>query len=1130
MRCRAVRRWRVMVLLHNPLILLGWLAAAPAAGTDHGKGDRAVTLRPGDTVEFALEGGGEKRMSVERSQPVVVVVRNKGIDSYARVPGKRGQTLAQVATWRGREGRYRFLLSGEPGAAAQARFSLESVEQHVSPGRIRITVQPLVHYDKDSDRVADAVRELAKGADLHLQYYTGDSDPRLRALDAFRRALDRLAGSTHQLLLADAHYELAAVYKSLDRAESARRHYKKSGQYYRAIGDEQGVAATESLLGLLAWRQGDTEAALDHMRAAMRGRQRTGQKLYLAQVYNNLGLVYRDRGEYRKALDYLARALEIYQGDADLAHYEPGSATGAMLGRLRTGGNLGTALNTLNNLALIHDSIGDVARAERYWRVYMELGKELVNPLKRAQAQRNLGALMHDLGRLDEALTLLHSALEQFERLDSTRWRLMTLNSLGTLYATLGRSHDARSHFQVVVGDSEDHPKRRVAALYGLAQLDLESGQLATAGQHLHRALRVYRRVDDPVGEALARSQLGEVLARQGKLPAALNTQLAAVAAFRERGAVRNLGRALARLGALHIRRGELAQARKVLTDTRVAQRNSEDALGEVKTLRLLAESYQDHAGTKALQFARQATGKALALRPGAVAPALRASFLATRRKAFELHLKLLMEQDQVEAGWALAERVRARSLRDLLRGRAANGDRDVVSSKARERSRLVERLGALTSKLERAKEGDRREALIQRVQNTRRRLDLLEGELEPVAAAPGSADSASGGGLTQFQAQLGEDSIALAYFLAAEQGYLWVVTAEHVAAYKVPGQADLEARIHSLQVDLRRPRSSPARIARRADALYRELLGPAEQALQAETLVVIPDGVLHSLPFGLLGTGESEAGGTQPLIAGHQIVSLPSAALLSKLREASGSPRRGIYVLADPAFGSMRAEAAEGAPSASVRAGPPQRQRSGGSAVITRLPGTRREARAIREYAEDQRFAAAMGKEATLASVRQGFSGDYSVVHLATHGVVNHRWPRLSRLLLAPTTASRVTEELRPHQISALPIRADLVVLSACESAAGQHLAGEGVLSLTRPFFVGGARSVVATLWKVSDHGTAAFMRRFYRHLLQEHLTPASALRAAQQSMRRHDQWSHPYFWAGFQLQGDWRVRDSDA
>jgi len=582
MRCRVVQRWRVMVLVHRPIIVLAWLVATPAAWADNGKGDPAPTLKPGDTVEFDLAGGVEKVIRVEASQPVVVVIRNLGIDSYARVAGRRGQTVTQVATWRGREGRYRFLLPGEPAAASLARFSFESVEEHVSPGRVRIVVQPLGHYGEDSDRVADAVRALAKGAALHLQYYSGDSDTRLQALEAFRRAVDRLAGSKRQLLLADAHYELAAVYKSLERIDSARSHYDKSRQYYGAVGDEQGVAATSSLLGLLAWRQGDTGAALAHMRAAMRGRQRSGQQLYLAQVYNNLGLVYRDRGEYRKALDYLGRALQIYQGDADLAGYQRGSATGPTLARLRTGGNLGTALNTLNNLALVHDSIGDVARAERYWRVYMELGGELVNPLKLAQAQRNLGALMHDLGRLDEALVLLHPALEQFERLDSTRWRLMTLNSLGTLYATLGRSHDARSHFHRVVREAQDYPKRRVAALDGLAQLDLAREQFGAAGQHLRRALRVYRSLDNPVGEALARSQLGEVLARQGKLSAAMDAQLEAVALFRERGAARNLGRALARLGALHLRRGEPGQARKVLSDALAAQRNAGDALGEV--------------------------------------------------------------------------------------------------------------------------------------------------------------------------------------------------------------------------------------------------------------------------------------------------------------------------------------------------------------------------------------------------------------------------------------------------------------------------------------------------------------------------------------------------------------------
>jgi CHAT domain-containing protein len=100
----------------------------------------------------------------------------------------------------------------------------------------------------------------------------------------------------------------------------------------------------------------------------------------------------------------------------------------------------------------------------------------------------------------------------------------------------------------------------------------------------------------------------------------------------------------------------------------------------------------------------------------------------------------------------------------------------------------------------------------------------------------------------------------------------------------------------------------------------------------------------------------------------------------------------------------------------------------------------------------------------------------------------------------------------------------ADLVVLSACQTALGKEIRGEGMIGLTRGFMYAGARRVVASLWQVDDLATAELMARFYRGMLNEKLRPAEALRRAQLEMAGQKRWSSPYFWAGFTLQGEWR------
>jgi CHAT domain-containing protein len=112
----------------------------------------------------------------------------------------------------------------------------------------------------------------------------------------------------------------------------------------------------------------------------------------------------------------------------------------------------------------------------------------------------------------------------------------------------------------------------------------------------------------------------------------------------------------------------------------------------------------------------------------------------------------------------------------------------------------------------------------------------------------------------------------------------------------------------------------------------------------------------------------------------------------------------------------------------------------------------------------------------------------------------------------------------LRFYDIYNLKLNADLVVLSACQTALGKEVQGEGLIGLTRGFMYAGAPRVVASLWRVDDRATAELMKRFYQGMLKEGLRPAAALRAAQVSMLKEKGWSAPNYWAAFTLQGEWR------
>src|SRR4030095_6567569 len=158
------------------------------------------------------------------------------------------------------------------------------------------------------------------------------------------------------------------------------------------------------------------------------------------------------------------------------------------------------------------------------------------------------------------------------------------------------------------------------------------------------------------------------------------------------------------------------------------------------------------------------------------------------------------------------------------------------------------------------------------------------------------------------------------------------------------------------------------------------------------------------------------------------------------------------------------------------------------------------------------------LGFEASRPNVLGADLTRYRVLHFATHGLLNSRHPELSGLVL-----SLVDREGRPqdgflaaYEIYRMKLEADLVVLSACETALGTEIRGEGLIGLARAFMYAGAPRVVASLWRVPDTATTELMKRFYRAMLVEGLRPAAALHRAQQSLRQDPRGAPPYYSRG--------------
>jgi CHAT domain-containing protein len=430
-----------------------------------------------------------------------------------------------------------------------------------------------------------------------------------------------------------------------------------------------------------------------------------------------------------------------------------------------------------------------------------------------------------------------------------------------------------------------------------------------------------------------------------------------------------------------------------------------------------------------------------------------------------------------------------------------------------------------------------------ERAEAAAREVEALTTEWEAAkaritAANPRYVDLKQSAPLTATQIQgdvLDDDTVLLEYALGRKRSFLWAVTRTSLRTYELPARTAVEDAARAAYARLAQAAPTGETKAGDADplaALGRMLLAPAAAALDGKRVLVVPDGALHYVSFAALP--DPRGGG--PLIASHEVVAAPSASVLAQLRRAETQRRpapRTVAVLADPVFdrddARLRAKAqsrANAPPAAANRDLLRAMEDSGLAAGLPRLVFTRREAQAILKMVTPTQGRASLDFDASRATVNDASLADFRIVHFATHGFFNASHPDLSGLVLS--LLDREGHDARGFFSTAdifnLRLRADLVVLSGCRTALGRDIYGEGIVGLSRGFMYAGAPRLVASLWTVDDAATAELMTEFYRGVLVRGLRPAAALQAAQRELMRRTRFRDPFYWAAFQLQGEWR------
>ncbi|MGG6242687.1 tetratricopeptide repeat protein [Nodosilinea sp. AN01ver1] len=979
-----------------------------------------------------------------------------------------------------------------------------------------------------------------------------------KALEIYQQNLQiRREGSDRDGEATDLN-NIAGVYSRMSDYEQALNYYQQSLNIRQAMGDRSGAANILNNIGRVYSSFGDYPLALDYFQQSLTIRRDIGDRAGEAVTLSNIGTHHFDLGDYPQALNYYQQSLDIHQalgnrveeatvlgnlgsihsvfGDYGLAvdyHQQ------ALDIRQATGDREGIAIS-LNNIGVVYNDQGDYLKALSYYQQALPIFEELGNRQGVATLINNFGSAYESQSYYSQALNYYQQALTVNQAIGNRSSEANTLGSIGTVYDSLGNYAEALKYYQQALAIRQDIGDRRGegASLNAIAVTHFELKDYSLSLDYLQQALAIFEDISDRPSAGRAWANIGSIHREQGSYSEALDAYQHALTIIQEVGDRYSEGVILSAMGDTHRRLNDYSQALEynqqalaVLESLGARDRTS-------ATLRNLGRTLADQGQPElAIVFYKQSINLTEAIRGEiqGLEPGLQQSYTDSIAEGYRELADLLLQQNRVLEAQRVLDLLKVQELDDYLhnvRGteQTATG-LDLWEPEQRILALYDQTIqeGAELAALEAkpsltAAETQRRDELLARqdelrgaFRQFRERQDVREAIAQLRTSTDGQNIELSH--FNQLQNSLAslDTNAVLLYPLILDNRLELVLITPNGAPIRRPvpvSAADLNRAIVELGQALKNPQLDAQVPAQR---LYEWLIAPLANdlaAANAETIIYAPDGALRYIPLTALHDGD------QWLAERFAVSHITAASLIDFTARPSYRPDN-LNLLAAAcvqcSFENINGYRFADLPHAGVEV----------ETLAAQIPNT--ELRLNEAFNADK-----------LGTLMRRFS----VVHLATHAKFLQGQGSESFIV----TGDGNSVSLRDMQ--SWNLDADLVVLSACETAVGEAQLGSGVEILGFGYQMqgAGAKAAIASLWQVSDGGTRVLMNAFYAALQAGH-TKAEALQLAQQALisgefevegqgDRADfdlvtartglpaavsnNLDHPYYWAPFILIGN--------
>jgi CHAT domain-containing protein/Tfp pilus assembly protein PilF len=1063
--------------LYCLLVAPSFPAAAPAQLPPCAKSQR---------VEIAAQPDWRCRLESKTQATYLVRIDRQHVDVSLELLDARGSSIVRTNSPTLRAGRELLLSTTDP--QRQPTLVVASLESRTAGRTLEVAIDTMTAVDEEEVRGLVA---LTRSATIGTGADRDDTEVRVRELMTAARHFKQ---SNSVPLEAEAELRIAYL-------------------YYYVLGDwQQAAAAGQRSRNLYAQKQDVVmEAQAGAIRAAslielareqnVTSRTATGSRNpvfdEIRRLLEKAATVFRAAGmpyDEAHALNNLGIAF-YWQGRGDEARvrYEQAERIFATIGERQ-----GEAL-ALQNLAALEYDRGNYAEAVEGFQALLERLEPSEDAGLYVTILNNYAIAAGASGRLDQALNALLTALPLAAGDVDPSHRAATLNALGGVYLVAGETERATTFLRQALElrrlETTHDPRGLLTSLIRNGDLERETGNLQAALALHSEALR--HAVSNPQ-KARSLLAIGRDQLLSGSAPVAVRTFERALALeLDEAWPVR--ASLLAGLGQARMLSGD-PTGRELVVKAVAAHRNVKDNELAAHDLYFLAEQdYRARNLQSALALVEQTISLYESQQLGTINPDLRATYIASRADAYDLQAAIYMslrsdatDRDQKDrlgiAALASIESLRLRALEDFRRLnlplRAADG-----KSVAALDAQIASKSHRLQTVL------DQQNPSAERVTALRRDLALLRSQLDVSAASaaaqeiPNRRDSIS---LARIQDSFDADTAMLSWLLGHERSWVWCVTKQRAEPFELQGRRKIEEAARALHEQWSAPNRSDNDAERRLSHL---LIGDAGACLQGHrSLIVVPDGVLRSVPVAALWVSDSN-GTSKRVIETHAVSYRP--ALTSWHPQHADSRRRAtssILLVGDPVLSGESGAQPATYLQTSLRA----------------LPGAGREVRDIASITQGWQSVSLVREQATRKALLAQPLRDFRVIHFATHALLDVHDPQLSALVLSGSSS------LTLRDVMNLELQTDVVVLGACDSSLGKEYRGQLSLGLSEAFLFAGADNVLGSLWPVSDAATAHYMRAFYEQYVRVG-TPSAAARTVALSMMRDPRYAHPFYWAAF-------------